>query len=68
MFIYWLCFSYYINKQYEVSCTMGEEQEQIIEEDIGIMEDDVIGRILNNAMPKGIDAEAKINEILGIEQ
>jgi len=47
---------------------MGEEQEQIIEEDIGIMEDDVIGRILNNAMPKGIDAEAKINEILGIEQ
>jgi len=46
---------------------MDEEQEQIAEEDT-IIEDDIISRILNNAMPKGIDTETKINEILGIQQ
>ena len=62
----------YIKQNYEVD-TMDEEQgqiveEQVVEEDANMMEDDVVGRILNNAMPKGIDAEAKINKILGIEQ
>ena len=47
---------------------MDEEKNETVEEDVSVIEEDVVDRILNNAMPKAIDTEKKINEILGIQQ
>ncbi len=47
---------------------MDEEQKEMVEEQvIEEAQDDVVGRILNNAMPKDIDTEGRIKAILGTQ-